>query len=126
MKEHEYRQSLTEEELERYEIDSMMSGEDDTFPTYIISESILIDKTDREIAQADRLIAEHGKKLVKSVRNGGIPSSLNREYSNLMARRTNRMGIDLGLPKYYINPLPSYEYIDCDEFSEEGACNEEY
>ena len=126
VKEHEYRQSLTEEELEKYEIDSMMSEEDDTFPTYIISESILIEKTDREIAQTDRLIAEHGKNLVKSIRNGGIASSLNRENSNLTARRMNRMGIDLGMPKHYINLQPSHEDIDCDEFSEEGACNEEY
>ena len=126
VKEHEYRQSLTEEELEEYEIDSMMSGEDDISPTYIISESILIEKTDKEITQKDRLIAEHGKKLVQSIRNGGVTPIPNREYSNLTARRMNRMGIDLGLPKHYINPLPSHEDFDCDEFTEEGTCNEEY
>lgn len=126
VEEHEYRQSLTEEELEEYEIDSMMSGEDDISPTYIIPESVLIEKTDKEITQKDRLIAEHGKKLVQSIRNGGVTPTPNREYSNLTARRMNRMGIDLGLPKHYINPLPSHEDIDCDEFTEEGACNEEY
>ena len=59
----------------------MVSREEDEDPTYIISEPILIDKTDSELSQTDRLIAEHGKMLVKSVHCGGIAPDPNREHS---------------------------------------------
>lgn len=124
LKEHEYRQSLTEDELEEYEIDSMMSDEEDDAPTYIFSEPILIDKIDNEITQQDRLIAEHGKSLVKSVYHGGVPPKMQREYSNNVARLMHRMGINPGLPKHEINPLPAPTGADCSEFREEGDCDE--
>lgn len=126
LKKHEYRQSLTEEELDAYDLDSMVSREEDEDPTYIISEPILIDKTDSELSQTDRLIAEHGKMLVKSVHCGGIAPDPNREHSNPLVRMMKRMGYDLELPEHSDTPLPSPDDIDCDEFREEGDCNEEY
>ena len=117
---------MLQEELDAYDLDSMVSREEDEDPTYIISEPILIDKTDSELSQTDRLIAEHGKMLVKSVHCGGIAPDPNREHSNPLVRMMKRMGHDLELPEHSATPLPSPADTRCDEFREEGDRNEEY
>lgn len=118
---------MLQEELDAYDLDSMVSREEDEDPTYIISEPILIDKTDSELS-ADRSsdCRAQGKMLVKSVHCGGIASDPKREHSNPLVRMMKRMGYDLELPEHSDTPLPSPDDTRCDEFREEGDRNEEY
>lgn len=127
MKEHEYRQSLTENELEEYDIAcaeqyDILGYEDNTPPVYITSEPLLIEKTEHELSPEDRLISEHGKSLVRSIYCGGVHSDSQREFSDNCARMMHRMGQDT--PEYMIHPLPPKKDRIPFGHEEEGDCDE--
>lgn len=89
--EHQRRQEMTEEELEEYEIDRMMSEWEDAPSTYITCDPILVTKEDDEIAEKDRLIVECGEKILKSARYVCRP--MEPGASNIVARMMVRYGV---------------------------------
>lgn len=111
MKEHELIQSMSDEELEAYDMDHL-TDEFEELP-YAMSKPILVDKEDGEISEEDRLIMEWGKSMVKSVYCGGVLSAQKRECYHRLQRMQKRLGLPI--------PICDDESVFCEE---EGDCDE--
>lgn len=121
MDKHEYINSLTDEELEEYTLNHLTDDPNDELPIYMYSEPILIQKSEKELNVEDRLIAEHGKILVKSIRNGGVISNQRREVTNSLTRLLRRRD---RLSKHAIRPQSSDNDRFPADFGEEGDFDE--
>lgn len=124
IEEHQRRQGETESGLEEYDPNIIWDDSDDCPPCYILSEPVLVEKTNAELDQRDRLIAEQGRKIVSSVRNGGAHTVQKYEYSDVSARMLNRFNILPENRKWRIGPI-AFKYNDnCTGTREEGDCDE--
>lgn len=114
--EHQRRQGMTEEELEEYEIDRMMSEWEDTPPTYETCEPILIAKENDEIDEKDRLIVERGEKILKNARCKYPPQEP--EARNITVRIMKRFGLSVN-DSMKKSAIPDADFLGFD-VTEEG------
>lgn len=116
--EHQRLQEMTEEELEEYEIDSMMSEWEDASPIYETCDPILVAKEDTEIDEKDRLIVERGERILKSVHCKYHPKEP--EARNIPIRIMKRFGLSVNDCKKQSDisdaELPDFEALEEGDF----------
>lgn len=113
-------QAMTEEELNEYCYESVMSGCDEDESLYENSEPILVPKEDGEIAEKDRLIAERGFQILKNIHCTYRPKEP--EARNIALRIMKRYGMPTDATTQE-DAADGDDLIDF-EITEEGDFNE--